>query len=136
MLSEAMTALAAAGGTAVVQAAGTDAWQTVRARAARLLGRGGEEPTRVAVEQLDRVAARLEGDGTPETEASRIGMAFGALLTGLDEAARREAAAELRELIALTEDRAGDRIDFSGTFHGPVLGKGTQRISYGEAPRR
>ncbi|MEU6172343.1 hypothetical protein ABZ832_10455 [Streptantibioticus parmotrematis] len=39
MLTEALAAPAAAGGTAVVQAAGTDAWTEVRRTVARLLGR-------------------------------------------------------------------------------------------------
>jgi hypothetical protein len=42
MLPEILVGLAASGGTAVVQAAGTDAWSGTKARVARLLGRGGQ----------------------------------------------------------------------------------------------
>lgn len=53
MLTEALIALAAAGGTGLVQAAATDAWATAKAGMARLLGRG--RPQQVAV-----IEARLE----------------------------------------------------------------------------
>ncbi|MBK3635258.1 hypothetical protein JHN52_20485 [Streptomyces sp. MBT97] len=40
MLTEALAAPAAAGGTAVAQAAGTSLWEGTRSRVARLFGRG------------------------------------------------------------------------------------------------
>jgi hypothetical protein len=43
MLAEAFTALAAASGSAVIQAAGTDAWEGFRRQVARLLGQGDQQ---------------------------------------------------------------------------------------------
>lgn len=57
MLTEALIALAAAGGTSLVQAAATDAWAVAKAGVARLLGRG--RPERVTV-----IEARLEDSRT------------------------------------------------------------------------
>jgi hypothetical protein len=53
MLTEALTALASAGGTALVTAMVTDGWEGARARFARLLGRGDAA-------QAEAVAGRLE----------------------------------------------------------------------------
>ena len=63
MLTEALIALAAAGGTSVVQAAGTDAWATAKAGMARLLGRG--QPQQVTV-----IEGRLEDSRAQLTELS------------------------------------------------------------------
>jgi hypothetical protein len=60
MVPEAMTAVAAMGGAAVVQAAGTDAWTGVRAWVARWLGRGNEEQERTELSRLDAAAAVLQ----------------------------------------------------------------------------
>lgn len=108
MLSEAMTALAAAGGTAVVQAAGTDAWAGFRERAARWLGRGDPARESAELERLDRTAGELAvaGAGRPEGERVRIRQEAAwqarceALLEALDDAERAGAAAELRALLA------------------------------------
>ncbi|MGP3971652.1 hypothetical protein [Streptomyces sp. 6N223] len=61
MLPEALTALSAAGGAAVVQAAGSDAWATFRARLARWFGQGDEGRERAELERLDQTAAALDG---------------------------------------------------------------------------
>ncbi|GHD52056.1 hypothetical protein GCM10010335_63990 [Streptomyces galbus] len=73
MLTEALMAVAGAGGTAVVQAAGTDAWTGLRQRVARLLGRGDTQRERAELERLDRTAQALEEAGTTgETERARL----------------------------------------------------------------
>lgn len=59
MLAEALAGLAATGGTAVIQAAGTDLWATFRERVAGLFGRGQRRQTEAALEQLDQTAAML-----------------------------------------------------------------------------
>ena len=90
MLAEALTALAAAGGTAVVQAAGKDAWTGFRARVAKWFARGDAEREQVALERLDRTAAALEAAGPGEVERVRAGQEaswqtmFEILLEGLD----------------------------------------------------
>ncbi|MFD7631332.1 hypothetical protein ACFV7Q_35855 [Streptomyces sp. NPDC059851] len=111
MLDEATVALAAAVGSGVVQAAGTDAWLAFRSRLARLLGRGDRRQETVQSERLDRTAAELaaagqEGDG-PEgrgsEERSRHGAAWRTrtedLLEQLGPDERAAVAAELRALL-------------------------------------
>jgi hypothetical protein len=52
LAEEALAALAAAGGTAVVQAAGTDAWAGFRSRVAKWFARGDTEREQIALERL------------------------------------------------------------------------------------
>ncbi len=59
MLEEALTALAATGGTAVVQAAGTSSWQGLQHAVARWFGRGQEDRELAARERLALSAAAL-----------------------------------------------------------------------------
>ena len=106
MLAEALTALAAAGGTAVVQAAGTDAWAGFRSRVARWFARVDAERKDIAVERLDRTAAALEAAGPGEVERVRAVQEaswqtmFEIMLEGLDGEEQQQAADELRDLIA------------------------------------
>lgn len=106
MLAEALTALAAAGGTAVVQAAGKDAWAGFRGRVAKWFARGDPEREHVALERLDRTAAALEAAGPGEVERVRAGQEaswqtmFELLLEGLDGQEQERAADELRDLLA------------------------------------
>ncbi|CAL9637530.1 hypothetical protein [Streptomyces sp. enrichment culture] len=126
MLSEAMTALAAAGGTAVVQAAGTDAWLGLRERVARLLGRGDEERRQVQLERLDRTAAALTagGSGVDEQTCTRQEAAwqerFEMLLESLGEDEREAVGAELRSII----DKLPGPVEVRGV-HNEISG-GTQ----------
>ena len=106
MLAEALTALAAAGGTAVVQAAGTDAWAGFRSRVAKWFARGDARREQVALERLDRATAVLEAAGPGEVERVRVGQEvswqtwFEILLDGLDGEEQQRAADELRDLLA------------------------------------
>ncbi|MFF3332487.1 hypothetical protein ACFYWX_23480 [Streptomyces sp. NPDC002888] len=59
-MTEALSGLAAAGGTAMVGAMATDAWHSARGRFARLLGRGEPALERVEAERLDRAATDIE----------------------------------------------------------------------------
>lgn len=59
MLEEALAALAAAGGSALVQAATTDAWEKAKAGFARLLGRGDERRTAVIEGRLESTRTEL-----------------------------------------------------------------------------
>lgn len=70
MLSEALSGLAAAGGTALMGAAATDAWHSVRARFARLLGQGAPPLEQVELERLDRGAADVES--APEHDRDTV----------------------------------------------------------------
>lgn len=69
MLTEGMAALAAAGGAAVVSAAGTELWETFRSQVARLLGRGNDATEQITLERLDRTAAELEPAAADDSSA-------------------------------------------------------------------
>ncbi|MFD3554459.1 hypothetical protein ACFWWA_20525 [Streptomyces goshikiensis] len=68
MLEQALVALAAAGGAAVVQAAGTDAWGGLRRAFARWFGRGDAQREQAALDNLDSTASELE---TADEDARR-----------------------------------------------------------------
>lgn len=107
MLTEALAALAAAGGAAVVQAAATDAWTGMRARVAGWFGRSDESRVPGELELLDETARSL-GQAAPDqlTEVAAHHEAlwrvrFEAALGAVQDAAQRERAAEeLRALLA------------------------------------
>ena len=105
MLEQALTALAAAGGSAVVQAAGTDAWAGLRQGVALWSGRGDERRERAELERLDRTAGELEAAEPTEAEQARIRQEAAwtarieALLENLENTQRAQAADELRTLL-------------------------------------
>ncbi|GFH37925.1 hypothetical protein SCWH03_41650 [Streptomyces pacificus] len=131
MVGSEVMALAAAGGMAVVQAAGTDAWTVLRDRIARLLGRGDDALQSRELERLDHSASLL-GQADPERAAAvRIGeeaawrTRFEMLLESLPEQERAVAVAELREVVGAAERDTG-RTTVSnhvsgGTVHGSVV---------------
>ncbi|RAY12171.1 hypothetical protein DPM19_25955 [Actinomadura craniellae] len=106
MLAEAMLAIAAASGTAVIQAAGTDVWIGFRNRAAKLLGRGDAQRESAELEKLDQTAAALEAAEPAQAELVRVRQEatwqarFEALLESLDDTEREQLADELRALLA------------------------------------
>ncbi|RSN18743.1 hypothetical protein DMH25_00335 [Streptomyces sp. WAC 01325] len=127
MLAETLMALAAAGGTAVAQAAGTDAWETLRQRVARLLGRGNPEREQVELERLDRTAAALEAAGQDAAEQVLADQEvswrtrFETLLEDADDDEREEFAAALNELVEQARHAQPAAGGVSGnTFHGPT----------------
>lgn len=92
--------LAAAGSTALVDAAATDAWQTARTGFARLLGRGNHRTELSVATRLDGMAAQLEQQPDHEREGARQELVIGwtaRLRDFLED--NPEVAAELRELI-------------------------------------
>jgi hypothetical protein len=106
MLAEALTAVAAAGGTAVVQAAGTDAWTGFRSRIAKWFARGDTQRELAALERLNRTAATLDAAGPAEAERVRTGQEvswqtrFETALESLHGQEQQQAADELRNLLA------------------------------------
>lgn len=106
MLEQALTALAAAGGSAVVQAAGTDVWTGLRQAVARWFGRGDGRRQQAELERLDQTAGELEATDAEAAERMRIRQEAAwqarieALLESLDDAERTRAAEELRALLA------------------------------------
>ncbi|MGW0782560.1 hypothetical protein [Streptomyces sp. NPDC002913] len=105
---EALAAIAAAGGAALVSAAGTDLWEAVRSRIAQLTSRGDGEAERVTLQRLDRTATELE---SAESDANGADHSRGRLqsewtvrlsdaLDAADDPERNELADYLRELTA------------------------------------
>lgn len=68
MLTEALNAMAAAGGSAIVAAMATDAWGATRDRISRLLGRGDAARVTVVEGQLDDDATLIERASDDERE--------------------------------------------------------------------
>ncbi|GAA0468499.1 hypothetical protein [Streptomyces olivaceiscleroticus] len=141
MLTETFMAVAAAGGTALAQAAGTDAWGTLRAGVARLCGRGDPQRERAELERLDRTATAVESAGQGDEDGVRIAEGvswrtrFELLLESLPEEERAVVAVELQ---ALLDERAGrgrqeDGAVSGNTFHGPTafqVGDGNHQVNH------
>ncbi|MFE2725364.1 hypothetical protein [Kitasatospora sp. NPDC059327] len=129
MLVEAFTALAAAGGAGIVQAAGTDVWTAVRERAARLLGRGRPDVERSTLERLDRTGLALESaapgerDAVAGRQAASWQTRLEDFLDELDPAEQAAAGEQLRALVALTvPDAAADAVRVRAENSGVTAG--------------
>lgn len=129
MLEAALAAVAAAGGTAVVQAAGTDAWNGLRSRVARLLGRGDPAREQAELERLDRTATVLrelepaEADRVRNRQEASWQTRFETVLENVsDEVERARLAEGLRALIdEQSAHTGGGGGSVSGnTFYGPA----------------
>ncbi|WP_331744075.1 hypothetical protein OG762_49090 (plasmid) [Streptomyces sp. NBC_01136] len=120
MLEQALTALAAAGGTAVVQAAGTDVWSGLRQAVARWFGRGDEQRERAELQRLDQAAIEMETAEAAEAARVRIRQEavwqarIEAVLESLGEAERVRAAEELRALLAQYASDGGPSVGDGG----------------------
>ncbi|MFM9611540.1 hypothetical protein [Streptomyces niveiscabiei] len=127
MLDEATLALAASVGTAVAQAAGTDAWAAFRARLARVLGRGDTERETAQGERLDGTAAAAtagRGEGADMVWRTRVEV----LLEELDPGERAVVEGQLGVLMREFADSAtrdndtpgnGTRADDAPSNHTP-----------------
>ncbi|MFD5736432.1 hypothetical protein ACFWIY_27025 [Streptomyces sioyaensis] len=106
MLDQALIALAAAGGTAVVTAAGTDAWAGLRRAVAHWFSRGDALREHAELERLDQTATALQPTDPAEAERARIRqeaswqVRIEAMLESLDDAERDQAADQMRSLLA------------------------------------
>lgn len=105
MLDQALVALAASGGTALVQAAGTDVWSGLRQAVAHWFGRGDTQRERAELERLDCTASELETAAAAGAERLYIRQEAAwqarieALLESLNDTDRALAGAELRALL-------------------------------------
>ncbi|MGW0732514.1 hypothetical protein [Streptomyces sp. NPDC002851] len=112
MLVETLTALALAGGTAVVQAAGTDAWNGLRRRVGDLFAHGGAARADAELERLDHTAEALSSADDIATERLRQEGVwqgrFEALLETLDVPGQERAAEQLREMLSFVAASTGD----------------------------
>ncbi|MFJ8769777.1 hypothetical protein [Streptomyces clavifer] len=141
MLVEGLVAVAAAGGGAIVQAAGTDAWNGIRGGFARLFGRGEAGREQAELERLDQTRAVLEaaqeGDEAQRVEIAQVARwqtRLETLLEELPEAEQRQVVAELQALVAQAEAaKPAETVhnDFSSaTFtNSQVLGSGTMTVT-------
>ena len=139
MLAEALTALASTGGTALVTAMVTDSWEGVRARVARLFGRGNPQQAEAAVGKLEQSRAALAGLSGAELEraAAEQQVVWRTRLADLleeDPGAERE----LRELVAeiqvQTGGSAGTVVQHAAAYdqaQQAVLGHGVQNVNFG-----
>ncbi|MBD0419418.1 hypothetical protein H0H10_09635 [Streptomyces sp. TRM S81-3] len=131
MLLEALSALAAAAGGALVQAMATDAWQDCRERAARLLGRGDPQEEARQEARLERAREELTAAGDDDTEqaAARQEAAWRTRFEDLLEDAP-ERAEQLRELVAFVQDRlpAGGVAAAQVTVHATASGQAQQAV--------
>jgi len=141
MLVEALLAVAAAGGGAIVRAAGTDAWNGVRSGMARVLSRGEQAREQGELERLDRTQAVLDAATGSEIEQVQAAQAavwqsrLEMLLEELPEAQRQQVVAELQAVIeqaSATGEGQSVHNDFSGsTFEkSAVQGSGTQHNTF------
>ncbi|MEU9575189.1 hypothetical protein AB0D62_36135 [Streptomyces massasporeus] len=116
-----LAALAAAGGGAVAQAAGTDAWHSVRRLVAGLIGRGDTADEEAELRRLDQTAMVLGSGADADRGAQRIRQEalwqgrFEVLLEGLDASGQERAAEQLRELTAYVAACVGDTAERTGS---------------------
>ncbi|MFI7519852.1 hypothetical protein [Micromonospora globbae] len=103
MLTEALAALAANGGAALVAAMATDAWQAARDGMARLFGRQGSQRQAAIETQLDSNVVLVERAGDPAQARQGLVPLWQMELMQL-LAEHPEAEAELRELVADLRD--------------------------------
>jgi hypothetical protein len=140
MLSEGLTALASAGGTALVTAMVTDGWEGIRARFARLIGRGPLPGVDTVGARLDQSQAVLEGLTGSDLERVRAEQEI-VWRTWLSDLLEQDPSveAELRDLIAETQNqglradgRVQQRVTAFDQAQQVVLGQGIQNVTFGD----
>ncbi|MCA2225141.1 hypothetical protein [Nonomuraea aurantiaca] len=139
MLSEALAALAAAGGTALVSAMSTDAWTAAKQGFARLLGRGEPEQQDVVEQRLERSRRELAGKSDAALERARADQeaAWRLRLSDLledDPAVEADLRALVTALGARAPGSSGQvRQQVLGFDHAQqaVQGHGVQNVSFG-----
>ncbi|MEU9369609.1 hypothetical protein AB0D71_34030 [Streptomyces avermitilis] len=130
---DALSAIAAAGGSAVVQAAGTEAWTGLRSALARWFGRGNAQRERVTLERLDHSAIQLASAGTNAVSDQVLAVwrtRFEGLLETLDGEAQEQAAAELSAILSAHSPTPGVSADHGGVA---VSGNLDIKASHGSA---
>ncbi|MFY1681642.1 hypothetical protein ACN265_08955 [Micromonospora sp. WMMD730] len=127
MLDEALTALAVASGTAVVQAAGTDAWSGLRRAVARWFARGDVGREQAELERLDQTAGALQTATSEVAEQKRIDQQavwrtrVEVMLEGLNNAERAHSADQLGSLLA--QHTSGGSVGMSAGYGGTAVGR-------------
>ena len=140
MLSEALVELASTGGTALVTAMVTDSWEGIKARFARLIGRGYTAEIETTEARLDQSRAALEGLTGPDLDRARVEQEI-VWRTRLSDLLEKDASVEavLRKLITETQSqvlRAGSGVEqHAAAFdqaQQAVLGHGVQNVRFGD----
>lgn len=140
MLSETLSTLASAGGSALVTAMVTDCWESVRASFARLIGRSNVAEIKTAESWLDQSRATLEGASGSDLDRVRIDQEI-VWRTRLSDMLERypDVETELRDWIADLQNQvqgAGAAIkqNVSAFDHSQqaVQGQGIQNVTFGE----
>ncbi|MFI8392894.1 hypothetical protein [Streptomyces sp. NPDC085540] len=147
MLDELALAAAAAGGSAVVQAAGTDLWNGFRGRVAQWFGRGDSVRESRELERLDRSACELSAAGQDTVEQLRVRQEavwqtrIETLLEDLDGPERDQAVTELGEILAQACPQPGPAsvggIEVSGNTFNDIAAfqvGGTQNVNVQRKP--
>ncbi|MEV5978142.1 hypothetical protein [Streptomyces sp. NPDC052114] len=150
MLTEALAALAAAGGTAVVQAAGTSTWQGFQQAVARWFGHGDDERVSTELDRLDRSANVLAGAGGDDEDRLRLReeavwqVRFETALANLSDDERDRAVEALRALLRehapAGEASPGDGQTVGGNVHiradhGSVAALRMGDVTFGNPPQ-
>jgi hypothetical protein len=139
MLEEAAAELATAGGTALVTAMVTDGWESVKARFARLLGRGDAKDAESVSTRLEECRALLAGLAGVELQRARAEQEFAWRIRLGDLLERRPGEErELRSLVAEVQAQAGgsaggveQHVTGSGHAQQAVQGRGIQVNTFG-----
>jgi len=139
MLTEALATLASTGGTALVTAMVTDGWEGVKARFARLFGRGDGKQTEAAAGRLEQSRAVLAGLSGPDLDRARAEQEI-VWRTRLGDLLQQAPAAEqeLRALVAEVQTQvagSAGRVDqHAAAFdqaQQAVQGHGVQNVTFG-----
>jgi hypothetical protein len=138
VLAEALVSLASMGGSALVSAMVTDGWEGVRARLARVLGRGDKGAEERAAAQLEQSRAALAASdaavGQVRAEQEIVWRTRLADLLERDPGAEQELRAMVSDLHALVTTSAGpvkQHVVASGHAQVAVQGQGVQNVSFG-----
>ena len=140
MLTEALTALASTGGTALVTAMVTDGWEDVKGKFARLFGRGKVKEAEAAAAQLEQSRAALAGLAGADLERIRAEQEV-VWRTRLGDLLEQDPAAEteLRRLVTAVRAQVGgsagrvqQRAAAYDQAQQAVLGHGVQNVRFGD----
>lgn len=140
MLGEALATLASTGGTALVTAMVTDSWEGVRARFARVIGRGRQVEIEAAEVRLEQSRAALKGLTGSALERAQAEQEI-VWRTRLSEILEQDPGVgdKLRALIAEVQVQMGGTVGrieqnakASDQAKVVMLGQGTQNVTFGE----
>ena len=140
MLTEALAALAATGGTALVTAMVTDGWEDMKGKFARLFGRGNAKGTEAAAALLEQSRAALAGLSGADLERTRAEQEV-VWRTRLGDLLEQypEAETELRRLVTAVQAQVAEsagpvqqHVTAYDQAQQAVLGQGVQNIRFGD----